>query len=92
MQIALVKFVLDKLKHGVVQSGHGVISTPILTHTYNLTKGGECDMATKRAVFYIDESVQEQIDQLKKDVFYNKSYSDMYRYLLTKGIEVTRNV
>jgi len=41
----------------------------------------------KRASFYIDKGLEASIEKLKKEKFFNKSYSQMYRYLVSLGVE-----
>ena len=44
----------------------------------------------KRAVFYVDEDMKSDIDAIKKDEFYDKSYSDLYRYLISEAIKARK--
>ena len=44
----------------------------------------------KRAVFYVDEDMKSDIDAIKKSKFYDKSYSDLYRYLISEGIKAQK--
>lgn len=41
----------------------------------------------KRASFYVDKTLEASIEKLKKEKFFNKSYSEMYRYLINLGVE-----
>ena len=44
----------------------------------------------KRAVFYVDEEMQEDIKALKQSEFYDKSYSDLYRHLISEGLKAKK--
>lgn len=42
----------------------------------------------KRAMLTLPDGLAPRLDKLKQTKFYNKTYSDMYRYLIEKGLEV----
>lgn len=44
----------------------------------------------KRAVFYLDEEMKRDIDALKQSEFYDKTYSDLYRHLISEGIKAKK--
>lgn len=41
----------------------------------------------KRLTISVPERELASIDKLKKEKFYNQSYADLYRYLLSLGLE-----
>lgn len=36
--------------------------------------------------FTIPQETQTEIDELKKEQFYDKTYADLYRYIFSKGL------
>ena len=42
--------------------------------------------AAKRFMLTVTPDMEQDLDELKQKEFYNKSYSDMYRYILETGI------
>lgn len=42
----------------------------------------------KRLMLTLDEDIVTAAEKLKKEVFYNESWSELYRCLLRKGMEV----
>ena len=49
-------------------------------------------MPKMRAVFYVDSDMKNQIEALKQSDFYNKTYSDLYRYLIKEGLKAQKGV
>lgn len=49
------------------------------------------DIQARRVAFALDQADMDFLDELKRTKFYNASYSDMYRYLMHKGIVVERS-
>lgn len=49
-------------------------------------------MATdmKRVMVSITPELEEGLDAVKRDQFYNKPYSEVYRYIFSLGLEVAR--
>ncbi|MEG1761439.1 MAG: hypothetical protein RR115_08610 [Hydrogenoanaerobacterium sp.] len=49
-------------------------------------------MATdmKRVMVSITPELEEGLDAVKKDQFYNKPYSEVYRYIFSLGLEVVK--
>lgn len=49
-------------------------------------------MATdmKRVMVSITPELEEGLDAVKKDQFYNKPYSEVYRYIFSLGLEVAK--
>lgn len=47
-------------------------------------------MPKMRAVFYVDSDMKNQIEALKQSDFYNKTYSDLYRYLIKEGLKAQK--
>jgi hypothetical protein len=41
----------------------------------------------KRLMICVTPEIEAGVEELKKNVFYNKPYSEVYRYLLAKGIK-----
>lgn len=44
----------------------------------------------KRLMITIDDETVAAIDKLKKEKFYDKPFSEMYRYLIQLGLEQTK--
>ena len=42
----------------------------------------------KRIMLTLDDDMVAAAERLKKDVFYNESWSELYRCVLRKGLEV----
>jgi len=40
-----------------------------------------------RASFYVSGELADEVRDIKKKDFYDKSYADLYRFLIEKGIE-----
>lgn len=49
-------------------------------------------MATdmKRVMVSITPEIEQRLDAVKKEKFYNKPYADVYRYILSLGLEEIR--
>lgn|GEM_PF-1783500 len=47
--------------------------------------------AMKRVMLTIAPEMTERIEMLKQGPFYNKSYSELYRHLLTLGLEAEKD-
>lgn len=47
--------------------------------------------AQVRVSFTLDDETQEKLDRLKQVKFYDKSYSEMYRWLVARGLELAMN-
>jgi hypothetical protein len=45
----------------------------------------------KRFMLYITPDIEAGADDLKRRVFYDKPYSELYRFLLTLGLEEVNN-
>lgn len=43
--------------------------------------------ATTRFMLSVPEDMAERVDELKKTVFYNRSYAEMFRYLIRLGLD-----
>ena len=46
---------------------------------------------TKRVMLSITPEMADGIDKLKKEQFYDKPYSDLLRYLISRGLEAAEN-
>ncbi|MCL2045123.1 MAG: hypothetical protein FWG88_01895 [Oscillospiraceae bacterium] len=45
----------------------------------------------KRFMLYITPDIEAGADELKRKLFYNKPYSELYRCLLSLGLETANN-
>ena len=41
----------------------------------------------KRMMICVTPEIEAAAEELKKNVFYNKPYSEVYRYLITEGLK-----
>lgn len=48
-------------------------------------------MAEKRVIFKIPAKLEEQLIRLKKEKFYDKHWTELYRHLLAVGAETEMN-
>ncbi len=44
----------------------------------------------KRIMLVLEDDTVAAAEELKKELFYNTSYSEMYRNLIAKGIEASK--
>ena len=45
----------------------------------------------KRLSLAVTPEVEQKFDELKQKMFYNRSYSEMYRYILSSGINAVKS-
>lgn len=45
---------------------------------------------SKRTMVTLKSEWEPELDQLKKEQFYNKTQSEMFRYIISRGLEVLK--
>lgn len=55
------------------------------------SKLGVCDMTEQHRISVtLTDELKVQIDELKREKYYNSSYSELYRQAITAGIETIK--
>jgi len=54
-----------------------------------MQKGGQ-EMDRKKVAFFLDEEIIKELDRIKQIKFYDKSYAELYRYLMKLGLDAAK--
>ena len=46
----------------------------------------------KRVTISVNDELDKEVQRMKKKQYFNKSYSEVYRILITRGIEYTKKL
>lgn len=44
----------------------------------------------KKIAFFVDEEMMKEFDRIKQVKFYDKSYAELYRYIMKRGLEAVK--